>query len=339
MWAIIGTVLLLALMRIDYHRLRAISPLLMLAALIGLAAVLLPGIGVERYGARRWIALGPLPPVQPSEFAKLALIIYVSAWLSSRQLNLRSFVAGFLPFVLMVGLVAGLVMAEPDMGTTIVIILTTVTLFFIAGGALTHFIALLSIGGVTAGFLVLTGGYRMERVFAFISAEADPAGRGFHILQLLIALGSGGISGLGIGASRQKFFYIPSAHTDGVFAVIGEEMGFIGATFVIVLFALLVYRGLRVMVNAPDNFGALLAVGITTWIAYQTLINIGGITRTIPMTGIPLPFLSFGGSALAAVLAGMGILLSVSKYGRLQTRQKEGVSRQAVKRQAGREMA
>jgi cell division protein FtsW len=326
-------------MRMDYHRLRAVSPLLMLMALIGLAAVLVPGIGIERYGARRWIALGPLPPVQPSEFAKLALIIYVSAWLSSKQLNLRSFMTGFLPFVLMVGLVAGLVMAEPDMGTTIIIILTTVTLFFIAGGALMHLFALLSIGGVTASFLVLTGGYRMDRIFAFVSAETDPAGRGFHILQLLIALGSGGISGLGIGASRQKFFYIPSAHTDGIFAVIGEEMGFIGATFVIVLFALLVYRGIRVMVNAADSFGALLAVGITTWIAYQALINIGGITRTIPMTGIPLPFLSFGGSALAAVLAGIGILLSVSKYGRRQERQKERLPQRAARREPRRELA
>lgn len=338
-WAVIGAALLIAFMRMDYHRLRAVSPLLMLGALIGLAAVLVPGTGVERYGAQRWIALGPLPPIQPSEFAKLALIIYVSAWLSSRQLKLRSFLTGFLPFVIMVGMVAGLVMAEPDMGTTIIIVLTTVTLFFIAGGALTHLFTLLSIGGVTASFLVLSGGYRMDRIFAFISAEDDPAGRGFHILQLLIALGSGGISGLGIGASRQKFFYIPSAHTDGIFAVIGEEMGFIGATFVIVLFALLVYRGIRVMVNAPDNFGALLAVGITTWIAYQALINIGGITRTIPMTGIPLPFLSFGGSALAAMLAGVGILLSVSRYGKRQARQRERVPRPAVRREPEREPA
>jgi cell division protein FtsW len=207
-------------------------------------------------------------------------------------------------------------MMEPDMGTTIIIVLTTITLFFMAGGALTHLIALVSIGGVTASFLVVTGGYRMDRIFAFFSAEADPAGRGFHILQMLIALGSGGVSGLGIGASRQKFFYVPGAHTDGVFAIIGEEMGFIGAAVVILLFALLVYRGIRVMVNAPDNFGALLAVGITSWIAYQALINIGGITRTIPLTGIPLPFLSYGGSALAATLAGVGILLSVSRYGK-----------------------
>ena len=339
LWAVIGVGLLVVLMRMDYRRLRPLSPLIMLAALLGLAAVLVPGIGVDRYGASRWIALGPLPPVQPSEFAKLALIIYVSAWLSGKQRNVRSFAAGFVPFVLMVGLVAGLVMAEPDMGTTIIIVLTTITLFFMAGGALTHLIALLSIGGVAASFLVLSGGYRMDRLFAFISPEADPSGRGFHILQLLIALGSGGVTGLGIGASRQKFFYVPSAHTDGVFAIIGEEMGFIGAVFVILLFAFLVYRGIRVMINAPDNFGALLAIGVTSWIGYQAIINIGGITRSIPMTGVPLPFLSFGGSALAATLAGIGILLSVSRYGRGQSSQKERLPRRRVNRRLGRESA
>ena len=314
MWAVVGTGLLIGLMRFDYHRLRAVSPLFMLCALFGLTAVLAPDLGVNRYGASRWIALGPLPPVQPSEFAKLALIIYVSAWLSSKSRNLSSFAAGLVPFVTMVGLVAGLIMLEPDMGTTIIIVLTTITLFFVAGGALSHLLALMSIGGVTAGFLVLTGGYRMDRIFAFISPEADPAGKGFHILQLLIALGSGGVTGLGVGASRQKFFYVPGAHTDGVFAIIGEEMGFIGAMAVLLLFALLVYRGIRVMLNAPDNFGSLLALGVTSWIGYQAIINIGGITRSMPLTGIPLPFLSYGGSALAATMAGVGILLSVSRY-------------------------
>ena len=321
--AVIGVILLVFLMRTDYHKLRALSPLLMLAALGGLAAVLLPGIGVDQNGAHRWIAAGPLPPVQPSEFAKLALIIYVSAWLSSKSRNVRSFAAGLVPFVVMVGLVAGLVMLEPDMGTTIIIVLTTLTLFFVAGGALTHFLALGSIGGVTASFLILTGGYRMDRIFSFVSPEADPTGRGFHILQLLIALGSGGITGLGLGASRQKFFYVPGAHTDGVFAIIGEELGFVGAVAVIALFAFLVYRGIRVMMNAPDNFGALLALGVTSWIAYQAIINIGGITRTIPLTGIPLPFLSYGGSALAATLAGIGILLSVSRYSRVRAAPRE----------------
>jgi len=313
-WAALGVVLLVALMRLDYGRLRSVSPLLMLAAIVGLVAVLVPGLGLERNGAQRWIALGPLPPAQPSEFAKLALIIYVSYWLTSTETYVRSFAAGFLPFVLTVGIVAGLILLEPDTGTAAVLVLTTVTLFFIAGASLTHLAALLSIGGVAATFVVLTSPYRADRVLAFLHAEDDPGGVGFHTIQLLIALGSGGIKGLGLGASRQKFFYIPGSHTDGVFAVVGEELGFIGAMGVLLLFAVLVFRGFRVVVRARDDFGALLATGIVCWIAFQALINVGGITRAIPMTGIPMPFLSYGGSALASLLAAVGILLSISRH-------------------------
>jgi cell division protein FtsW len=316
LWALIGLALLVGLASMDYRLLRYVSPLLMLAALVALAAVLVPGIGIEQNGASRWIAMGPLPPIQPSEFAKLALIIYVSAWLAGKGTSVRSFALGFVPFVTMVGMVAGLVILEPDLGTTIVIVLTTMTLFFVAGASLAHLLTLLAIGGVAAAFLILASGYRADRMFAFFSAEDDPAGRGFHTLQLLIALGSGGVGGLGLGASRQKFFYVPGAHTDGVFAIVGEELGFIGAVVVIALFALLIYRGFRVIVRAPDQFGSLLAVGVISWIAYQTLINVGGITRSIPLTGIPLPFLSYGGSALAATLAGIGIVLSVSRCSR-----------------------
>jgi cell division protein FtsW len=301
-------------MQLDYHWLRAVSPLLMLVAIVTLAAVLVPGLGLERNGAQRWLALGPLPPVQPSEFAKLALIIYVSAWLSGKNTIVRSFSLGFVPFVTMVGIVAGLVLLEPDTGTAAVMVLTTVTLFFIAGASITHMAALMGIGGVAATFLILTAGYRLDRLIAFVRAEDDPTGIGFQTIQSLIALGSGGIGGLGLGASRQKFFYIPSSHTDGVFAVVGEELGFIGAVGVLMLFALLVYRGFRVMLRARDDFGALLATGIICWIAYQALINVGGVSRAIPLTGIPLPFLSYGGSSLAALLAAVGILLSISRY-------------------------
>jgi cell division protein FtsW len=312
-WAAIGTGLLLALMRIDYRWLRAVSPLLVLVAIVGLMAVLVPGIGIEQQGARRWIALGPLPPVQPSEFAKLALIIYVSAWLAGKGTYLRTWAMGFVPFVTMVGFVAGLILLEPDTGTAAILVLTTVTLFFVAGASLTHLGALLGIGGVASGVLLLTGGYRMDRLLAFVDPHNDPSGVGFHTLQLLIALGSGGVSGLGLGDSRQKFFYVYGSHTDGIFAVLGEELGLIGALGVLLLFALLIYRGFRVVLNSRDEFGALLATGIVCWIAYQALINVGGVSRAIPMTGIPMPFLSYGGSALAALLAAIGILLSVSR--------------------------
>ncbi len=315
-FAAIGAAAMFVLMKTDYRPLRVLSPLLMLAAILGLVAVLMPGIGMERNGASRWIAVGgPVPPLQPSEFAKLALIIYVSAWLAGRGEHVRAFWTGFFPFVVLVGLVAGLIMLEPDLGTTIVIVLTTMTLVFVAGASLTHLLAFTGISGVVASLLILSGEYRADRLFAFIRAEDDPSGRGFQTLQLLIALGSGGLHGLGLGASRQKFFYVPGAHTDGIFAIIGEELGFVGSAIVIALFAVLLVRGFRVILRARDDFGSLLAVGIVSWIGYQTLINIGGITRTLPLTGIPLPFLSYGGSALMAMLAGIGILLSVSRYG------------------------
>jgi cell division protein FtsW len=317
-FALVGLVLLWVFMRVDYHLLRPLSIGLMAIALVGLLAVLMPGIGVEQNGASRWLALGPLPPLQPSEFAKLAIIVYISAWLASRSHgdDIKQFWAGFLPFVLMVGLVASLVLVEPDMGTTIIIVLTTCTLFFVAGASPRHLLLLILGAGLISWVTIVVANYRLERIFSFIDPGQDPEGSGFHIRQLLIALGSGGPTGLGWGVSRQKFFYVPGSHTDGVFAIIGEELGFIGAVAVIALFAFFVYRGVRTALNAPDRFGAYLAVGIVGWIAYQTLINIGGITRSIPLTGVPLPFISYGGSSLMAVLAAVGVLLSVSRYGR-----------------------
>lgn len=315
-FALVGGALMFALMKTDYRQLRVISPLLMLIAILALFAVLVPGIGMERNGATRWISIGgPIPPLQPSEFAKLALIIYVAAWLAGRGDNVKEFWLGFFPCVLLVGFVAGLVMLEPDFGTTVVLVATTMTLVFVAGASLRHVAAFGGIGAVVASMLILSGDYRADRIFAFIRAEDDPAGRGFHTLQLLIALGSGGLDGLGLGASRQKFFYVPGAHTDGIFAIIGEELGFIGSAAIILLFAAIIARGFRVVVRARDDFGSLLAVGIICWIGYQAIINLGGITRMLPLTGIPLPFVSYGGSALLSTLAGVGILLSVSRYG------------------------
>lgn len=312
--AAVGTGLMVFFARLDYHNLKQWSPLIMLAALASLMVVLVPHIGVNSNGANRWIALGPLPPVEPSEFTKLALVIYIAAWLSSKQEAVKRFSLGVVPFVLMVGLVGGLIMLEPDFGTTLVIVLTTGTMFFVGGAALRHLLTL-GLSGVAAGLVMIAvGGYRSSRFLGFLDPQADPAGRGFHILQLLIALGSGGFHGLGIGASRQKFFYVPGAHTDGIFAIIGEETGFIGASIVILLFAILVFRGFQATLNAPDEFGSLLAIGITSWVAYEAIINIGGITRSIPLTGIPLPLMSYGGSALMSMMAALGVLLSVTRY-------------------------
>ena len=316
--ALIGLTAMFVLSRINYRHFARWSPLIMLAALVGLALVLIPGVGYNVNGASRWIRLGPLPPMQPSEFAKLAMIIYIAAWLAAKGEHLKTISLGVIPFMLMVGLVGGLIMLQPDMGTFGIILITTSIMFFVAGASLRHLATLggtILLGGIP---LVIIESYRLDRIVYFLHPEKDPDGKGFQILQLLIALGSGGVNGLGLGASRQKFFYVPAAHTDGIFAIIGEEAGFAGGVFVIALFTLLVARGFRTANNARDPFGHLLAVGITCWIGFQAVINIGAITRSLPLTGVPLPFLSYGMSALIALLAGVGVLLSVSRYGRQQ---------------------
>ncbi len=314
LFAVLGCIGMFIMMNIDYRILMRLSPLLMLGALIGLAAVLLPGIGVEQNGARRWIALGPLPPLQPSEFAKVAVLIYMAAWLAAKGETVRDFSLGVLPFVSMVGLVGALIMLEPDMGTAMMVALITGTLFFVAGARLTHLLALVGSGLVMAVVLIFSHGYRADRLMAFTSGDQDPTGLGFHGLQMLVAFGSGGIDGLGLGVSRQKFFYVPGSHTDGILSIIGEELGFIGVTVVLLLFAVLLARGLRIAMRAADKFGSLLATGVLAWIALQLLINVGGVTHSIPLTGIPLPFLSYGGSSLMALLIAVGVLLSVSRY-------------------------
>ncbi|HEU4760312.1 MAG TPA: putative lipid II flippase FtsW [Dehalococcoidia bacterium] len=314
-FALVGLAALVFFMRLDYNRLRTLSVPFMLAALVGLLAVLVPGLGATRNGASRWLELGPVA-IQPSEFAKLAVIIYISAWLASRGSQISHFSLGFVPFVLMISVVGGLVIAEPDMGTTIIILLVASTLFFVAGAPLSHLGLLIGAGGLVAWGVIVSKEYQMDRLVSFVDPQADPQGLGFHIIQLLIALGSGGPLGLGWGASRQKFFYVPGAHTDGVFAILGEELGFIGLLAILALFGFFLYRGVRVTLASPDRFATLLGIGIVSWIAYQTLINIGGITRTIPLTGVPLPFLSYGGSALISVMAGVGVLLSLSRYAR-----------------------
>ncbi len=347
-FAVVGLAILLVVMRFDYRHLRALSILLLLAALGLLLATLIPGVGVEANGAQRWIALGPLPPLQPSEFAKLALIIYIAHWLSAKGAEVQSLSTGVLPFVFVVGPIAALVMAQPDMGTMLILLMVTGTQFFLGGASLRHVTALAAAGTLAAVLLMLTGGYRTDRLMAFISPESDADGTGFHTLQLLIALGSGGITGVDWGESRQKFFYIPGAHTDGVFAIIGEELGFVGALAVIVLIALLVYRALRIASRSRDEFGFLLAAGVAAWISYQAILNLGGITRSVPMTGLPMPFLSYGGSALIALMAATGLLLSVSRFGRdgeelsagrLVERRRGGKARPAGRATAGRPRA
>ena len=311
---LLGAIAMVIAMSINYRILMRLSPLIMLVALIGLAGVLVPGVGHSSNGAARWISIGPLPPLQPSEFAKLAVLIYLSAWLAAKGDLLHDLTLGVLPFVGMVGIVGALVILEPDIGTALVIAAITGTLFFVAGAKLIHVVTLAASGLLMLGVLILSGGYRMDRITAFTSAEDDPSGVGFHALQLMVAFGSGGFGGLGLGVSRQKFFYVPGSHTDGILAIIGEELGYIGVFVVMALFLVLLYRGWVAVRDAEDQFGSLLAVGVLSWLAFQLLINVGGVTRLLPLTGIPLPLISYGGTSLILTMAAIGVLLSVSRY-------------------------
>jgi cell division protein FtsW len=313
MFAFLGVIALVFFMRLDYNRLRAWSVPMLLLAFVGLILVLIPGVGVERNGAARWLVFGPVS-VQPSEFAKLAVIVYIAAWLASRGKEINQFSIGFVPFVLLLGIVGGLIMAEPDMGTTIIVFVTASTLFFVAGAPLTHLALLIGVGSVISYGVVLQRDYQLDRLALFVNPDTDPQGGGFQIIQLLTALGSGGPLGEGWGVGRQKFFYVPGAHTDGVFAILGEELGFFGLLAIMAIFGFFIYRAALVTIRSRDRFSMLLCIGVIAWIAGQTLINIGGITRTIPLTGVPLPFLSYGGSSLIMVMAAVGVLLSVSRF-------------------------
>ncbi len=328
MWALLGGVLMLATMRLDYHLLRRLAAPIMLITLVLLLLTLVAG--TEAGGAQRWLTFGGFS-LQPAEFTKLAVIIYLAAWLNSRGDSLRSFEHGLAPFIVIISGIGLLLMLQPDLGTTGIIMVITITMFWAAGATFLQMSALLLSGGIAMVSLILIEGYRFERFTAFLSAESDPLGNGFQTLQALIALGNGGTTGLGLGASRGKFFYVPESHTDGIFAILGEELGLVATAAVVLLFVTLMLKGYQIARRAPDQFGFLMATGIATWIAVQAFVNIGGITRIIPLTGVPLPFLSYGGSALAATLLAVGVLASISR----RTGQREAASEDADKRAAG----
>ncbi|MGE5618643.1 MAG: putative lipid II flippase FtsW [Sphingomonadaceae bacterium] len=313
---LLGAVFMVGAAIIDYHRLERISVPIMVAVVVAMVLVLIPGLGVGNYGATRWLRVGPLPPIQPSEFAKIALIIYMSAWLAKKGNRVRELTYGFIPFALLLVAMTALIMAQPDMGTSFIVVATAGCLFFVAGANLLHFLVAAGGGALGFAYLVVNSGYRSDRLQAFLNPWADPKDTGWHTIQTLIALGSGGITGLGLGASRQKFYYVPNAHTDAIFAIIGEEMGLIGAAGVILLFAVFAWRGFRIAFRAPDPFGRLLATGVTCMILIQAVTNVAVVTNTIPYTGITLPFISFGGSSLLVCMVGVGLLLGVSRHDR-----------------------
>lgn len=313
MWAGIGLMTMFIVAKIPYWRYEDLAKPILAGIVLALVLVLIPGIGHVVNGARRWLDLG-FSRFQPSEFAKMAIVIYMAYSLTQKQARLGNLAGGVLPHIAVVGVICGLILKEPDLGTAVAIGGTVFIMWFVAGFRMTHLFALVGATVPVLGYAIWSEEYRRSRFLAFLNPWADPLRDGFHIIQSLYALGSGGLFGLGLGQSRQKLFYLPERHTDFIFAILGEELGFIGAIFVLSLFFCFAWRGYKIAITAPDTFGSLLAAGITTMITLQAIINIGVVTGSMPITGIPLPFISFGGSSLIPVLSGVGILLNISKY-------------------------
>lgn len=312
---LIGGVGLYICSRLDYHWWQKLVPVVVGVALVLLLLVKFPGIGFSAGGASRWVHVGPLF-LQPAEIAKFAIVVYCAAWLSARKEHLTDFFAGVLPMLMIVGLFSALILWQPDFGTMISL-LGTASVMIIVAGTPWRWIGSLAASGVALLFLLIKfEPYRAARLLTFLNPGLDPQGAGYQITQALLAVGSGGLWGLGYGLSRQKHNYLPEALGDSVFAIVGEELGFIRVVCILVLFTYFFVRGFKVAAAAPDMFGRLLACGLVAMICTQVIINIGAIIGILPLTGIPLPFFSYGSSALIVNLCAIGILLQISKHTR-----------------------
>lgn len=322
LWAVMGVIVMLVTMRIDYRVWRRFSLVGMAVALPLLVIVL--RFGTSAYGASRWLGFGTFFSFQPSELIKLVLALYMADWLARKGHRVGTFRYGLAPFVLLVGLILGLVLLENDMGTAIIIAGFATTMFFTAGANIVQFLLAMA-GGALIFATQAFRGYRWFRLMGFINPFRYVTSINLQLYQSLLALGSGGWFGVGLGQSRQKTGYLPFPYTDSIFAITGEELGFIGCALIIVLFMFLAFRGFRLARRTQDMYGALLATGITTWLVLQAMINVGASTDSIPYTGVPLPFISFGGSSLIIAMAAIGVLLNISRY--IQTPQTSALKR------------
>lgn len=314
-FAVLGIVSMFVVMNMDYWIWKKYAKIGLIAAFALLVIVLIPGIGVVRGGARSWLGLGSFG-VQPSEFMKLALIIFLAKWLSDNQAKISSFTRGLLPPLLLLGAAFGLIMMQPDLGTGAVLAGASMIVIYAAGARMAHLSALALAGLAGFAALIAAAPYRLQRITAFLDPWQDPLGAGYQAIQSLYAIGPGGLVGLGLGMSRQKYSYLPEPQTDFIFSIIAEELGFIGGAAVLVLFAVLMGKGMRIAITAPDAFGSLLAAGITGILAVQVVINIGVVIGMMPVTGITLPLISAGGSSLTLILTAVGILLNISRFAR-----------------------
>ena len=304
-WAAVGIVAMLIFSRLDYRKIARLSPIMMLVSIILLILVIIPGIGSNINDSWRWFDFG-FASFQPSEMAKLSVILFFSFSLSKKSDLLQSFWKGFVPYLCIIGIVDVLLMKEPHYSGTILISAVAVIIMFSAGAKMWHFM-LVSLLVIPLGvYFAFSAEYRLERILTFLDPFADPTDSGYQIVNSLYAIGSGGLFGKGIGQSVQKNLYIPEPHNDFIFSVLAEELGFLGAITVLLLFLVLIWRGIRVAMHAPDMLGSLIAVGITSLIAVQVIVNVAVVTSSMPVTGMPLPFFSYGGSSLAFLMVGVG---------------------------------
>ena len=308
----IGFIMTLAVMATDYRDLQKYAKPLLILSIFLLILVLIPGIGKRSSGAQRWFRMGAIN-FQPSEFVKLAVIIYAADFLTRKQKFIAGFKQGFVPLMLMTGFVCLLVVKQPDLGTAVEIAVIVLTMMFVAGARLLH-LSLIAMAAVPViVYLVASASYRIARIMAFLDPWQDAQGIGFQLIQSQIAIGSGGLFGVGLGKSQQKLFYLPAAHTDFIYSIIGEEFGLRGTLFIIILFVIFLWQGTRIAMRTADSFGYYLCVGILVMFGLQAMVNIGVSMGALPTKGLPLPFISYGGSALIFHMAAVGLLLNVSR--------------------------
>jgi cell division protein FtsW len=313
---ILGLLLFWIFSRLDYRIFKKYGNWILGGTILLLLLVLIPGIGIKNNTvAQSWIKVPRLGSFQPSEIAKLGLIIFFSAWLEFKTVIARSgFQDIFFKFLIILGVLAGLILLQPDMGTAAIVVLIAMIIYFAAGAPLLHFGILGAMATIGSFILVKLAPYKMDRFTAFLDPSVDPLNTSYHINQALLAIGSGRLFGVGLGQSRQKLMYLPEVSADSIFAIIGEELGFLFCILFVAALILFLIRGLKAASGAPDFFGKILATGITGWIVIQAFINIGGMLSVMPMTGVPLPFISAGGTALMTTLAACGILVNISKW-------------------------
>jgi len=311
--ALPGVVLFLIMYSIDYHLWRRWVRFLFPLSLLLLILVFIPGVGVSYGRAQNWFSLGGFS-FQPIELVKLTFVLYLALWLEERESLIQNTKGVFLPFLVLLGIVGGLIVLQPDLGGFLIVAMIALLMYFVAGAPWWQFGAIGSAGAALLAFVILAAPYRLSRLITFLNPDFDKLGVGYHVQQALLAVGSGGFFGLGLGQSRQKFLYLPEVIGDSIFAIIAEELGFIVTTLFVLLWIVLLVRGFHIAKNAPDTFGWYTSIGLTVWLVVQAFVNMGAMVRVFPLTGVTLPLVSYGGTSLVITLAAIGLLLNISRH-------------------------